>query len=433
MLPVQKKRYISVSASTKKGIRAISQKKSTQPRRKHQLQVQPSAMNPSQLPVVIPRDGSSGDLAAASHSKPLVRWTVQHLGKVPPPASDDYTTWTVEQLRKECAARKLRVSRKTTRAEKIDSLEQNDAVRQSGAISTAAVVDKKQGAIANAITVEPGKRMTIDCTVRLLTILFSDAFCARIARSDASVTRQKIQREAYTAPLDSRFWQQVKSEFLTNVIDYNKVPGTPNPRLAPLKPWRILKHDTVTLYAAWKDVNERYTNALRGFATSGISEQDGKDFFEYCNGQVDTYYLRVCLHAKSKNTPMADGCTSQQKITVGSLKRSAADAFPQLDPPKAYRPCKIAAKVVSSGTNVILREDVSPTSIPVSSSVVDVDVDINLILDRLVKLHTLIDQIKTSLYKLETDGRSDRDLEASLMLYQRHVRQCERRLEASVS
>lgn len=37
---------------------------------------------------------------AASTPPPLVRWTIKKPGTTPPPTSDDYTTWTVEQLRK---------------------------------------------------------------------------------------------------------------------------------------------------------------------------------------------------------------------------------------------------------------------------------------------------------------------------------------------
>ncbi|KAG3076928.1 hypothetical protein PI124_g20108 [Phytophthora idaei] len=40
----------------------------------------------------------------------------------PPPSPDDYSTWTVDQLKLECAARKLAVAKNTIKADKVTIL-----------------------------------------------------------------------------------------------------------------------------------------------------------------------------------------------------------------------------------------------------------------------------------------------------------------------
>ncbi|KAE8882571.1 hypothetical protein PF010_g24103 [Phytophthora fragariae] len=47
----------------------------------------------------------------------VTKWTVRNPGTVVPPACNDYSMWTVLQLRKECAERKFRLGRKVIKAE----------------------------------------------------------------------------------------------------------------------------------------------------------------------------------------------------------------------------------------------------------------------------------------------------------------------------
>ncbi|KAL3666989.1 hypothetical protein V7S43_007934 [Phytophthora oleae] len=46
----------------------------------------------------------------------VTNWTVRNAGKVVPPTCNDYSLWTVVQLRKECAERKSRLGRKVTKS-----------------------------------------------------------------------------------------------------------------------------------------------------------------------------------------------------------------------------------------------------------------------------------------------------------------------------
>ncbi|KAG3140924.1 hypothetical protein PI126_g15742 [Phytophthora idaei] len=56
----------------------------------------------------------------------LVRWTLEKPRTTAPPKSDDYTTWTVKQLRKERTSRKIRLNRKTSTDERIKLLVELD-------------------------------------------------------------------------------------------------------------------------------------------------------------------------------------------------------------------------------------------------------------------------------------------------------------------
>ncbi|KAG6955636.1 hypothetical protein JG688_00011797 [Phytophthora aleatoria] len=46
---------------------------------------------------------------AATHPERVTKWTVKRPGSVVPPTCNDYDSWTVAQLRKECTERKLRL------------------------------------------------------------------------------------------------------------------------------------------------------------------------------------------------------------------------------------------------------------------------------------------------------------------------------------
>ncbi|KAG6967096.1 hypothetical protein JG687_00004465 [Phytophthora cactorum] len=58
-------------------------------------------------------------------------WTVKHPGKVIPPTSNDYESWTVMQLRKECTERKLQLTRTTSKQDQIRHLWSYDVTKRS--------------------------------------------------------------------------------------------------------------------------------------------------------------------------------------------------------------------------------------------------------------------------------------------------------------
>lgn len=117
-------------------------------------------------PVRAPSVTESAGVGAAA-----VNWTVEDPGSITPSTSNDYGTWTVEQLRKECTSRKLRLSWKPSADKRVQQLLRFDAVRQS-----------MQTSIGTDPASASAPRKTGNCAFRLLNILFSDGFSARFVQ-----------------------------------------------------------------------------------------------------------------------------------------------------------------------------------------------------------------------------------------------------------
>ncbi|GMF44528.1 unnamed protein product [Phytophthora fragariaefolia] len=168
-------------------------------------------------PSAIGKSAPPGDLAEIADADTPVsaNWTVKEAGGITPPTSDDYGTWTVEQLRKECTSRKLRLSRKTSSADRVKHLTEFDAVHLA-IVGTVMGSQTPGGA--------DGQPLSKHCIFRLVNVLFSDVFAARFAETGNTPTRQQLDVSDVNAT--SSFWRDVGSEFNTNRADYNQVMST---------------------------------------------------------------------------------------------------------------------------------------------------------------------------------------------------------------
>ncbi|KAG6954612.1 hypothetical protein JG688_00012268 [Phytophthora aleatoria] len=179
-------------------------------------------------------------------------WTVKIPGKVVPPVCNDYNTWTVLQLRKECTEIKLRLPRTTSKPEQIKHLKDHDAAYM--------VV---QTTVDDEYTMEPRLRKTKHYWVRLLYALFSDRFAIRLASSEDAATRKQID-----------------------------AGGTVNnPLFDCIDPSKIVLHEIPRLYGIWKKANRKYVKAYSKFYVSG---QNSNEFYSFCEGNLDIVYLRAC-------------------------------------------------------------------------------------------------------------------------------------------
>jgi hypothetical protein len=62
-----------------------------------------------------------------------------------------------------------------------------------------------------------------------------------------------------------------------------------------IDPGKIVHHDWKKLRSMWKGVNAEYKAALTRFTMSGTHDDN---FFNFCNGKLDVYYLRKKLDGK---------------------------------------------------------------------------------------------------------------------------------------
>jgi len=58
---------------------------------------------------------------------------------------------------------------------------------------------------------------------------------------------------------------------------------------------KIVPHDWKKLRSLWKQVNSHYKECLGWFTKSGTHSSN---FFDFCDGRLETYYLRQHLDAR---------------------------------------------------------------------------------------------------------------------------------------
>ena len=84
------------------------------------------------------------------------------------PTSDDYSTWNANQIRKECTARKLNMKSTSKREERVKCLVASHEMK----IKLASYVTDTGGQPSQP----PGSIRSKHCMIRLINILFDDAF-----------------------------------------------------------------------------------------------------------------------------------------------------------------------------------------------------------------------------------------------------------------
>jgi len=133
------------------------------------------------------------------------------------------------------------------------------------------------------------------CPYRLLNILFSDMFSEGLAQLGGAADR--FQLDSGKASTNQLFWEGVQEAFTSNWHLFenlhfeDEVLGT----LHHLNLKKIVHHDWKKLRAMWKNLNAEYKAVLARYTMSGTHTSD---FFEFCHGRHDIYYLRKHLEAK---------------------------------------------------------------------------------------------------------------------------------------
>ena len=136
----------------------------------------------------------------------------------------------------------------------------------------------------------------IQCSFRLMNILFSDGFAGSFATLGNTANRAIL--DAGKASNDEYFWTGVKGAFDKPNILYDTLLFMDDDVLCDrddIDPSHIVHHDWKKLRSIWKGVNADYKAALTRFTISGTHSCD---FFGFCNGKLETYYLRKHLEMK---------------------------------------------------------------------------------------------------------------------------------------
>ncbi|KAF4136082.1 hypothetical protein GN958_ATG14726 [Phytophthora infestans] len=162
-----------------------------------------------------------------------------------PPTSENYNKWSLDQHKLECTARKLNVIKNTKKDDRAMILDAWDANR--GGVEALLLRQRKQAKGGGG---EKDKH-TNGCMFRLLNVLFSDRFFEEFIATGNQLSRKQIEKGA------PRFGQTLQ------------------------------RHLETTL-RMWKEVSGSFASAE---AKSKVSGQGSYDFWDFCGGRADVYYL----------------------------------------------------------------------------------------------------------------------------------------------
>ena len=131
-----------------------------------------------------------------------------------------------------------------------------------------------------------------------MNILFSDKFCEEFAQLGNVASRATL--DTGKAGNDCHFWEKVQVEYQVNDNPlYNTLQFTDvdvfEAQQDLIDPSTILGHDWKKLRSIWKGLAADYKAALSRYTLSGTHESD---FYNFCNGKVEPYYLRKLLEVK---------------------------------------------------------------------------------------------------------------------------------------
>jgi hypothetical protein len=147
-------------------------------------------------------------------------------------------------------------------------------------------------------------RKEVQCSFRLLNVLFSDTFASDFAALGDVANRQLL--DSGKAGNDEHFWVRVQDEYVSTNNDYGLLLFDDDEILSAqdhIDPSKILNHQWKKLRHIWKAINADYKAALTRCTLSGTHESS---FYDFTNGKLDVYYLRKWLQAKPHLNDMVE-------------------------------------------------------------------------------------------------------------------------------
>jgi hypothetical protein len=171
-------------------------------------------------------------------------------------------------------------------------------------------------------------RKEVQCVYRLMNLLFSDGFATDFANIGKTSSRALL--DSGMAGNDQHFWVKVQKAFVdpTN-IEFGIFDFEGDEVFAGLDhidPSRIVKHDWKKLRDIWKGLNADYRAAHGRFNLSGTHDSN---FFAFCYGKLDLYYLRKRLELKPGlnefvQAGLPEGCALSSDVSIGNTPVNTA-------------------------------------------------------------------------------------------------------------
>ncbi|KAL3666990.1 hypothetical protein V7S43_007935 [Phytophthora oleae] len=150
-----------------------------------------------------------------------------------------------------------------------------------------------------------------------------------------------------------------------------------------IDPSIIVQHTTTKLYEMWKIVNGNY---MKAFAKFNVSGQHSNAFYDFCSGDLEVAYLRVCINEKPELEPFVKG-GMRQEDEIDSLSLST------LPPP----PVKVAKwqdqvlQTINRMEDIFVKAPITETAVPSKSDATQKPNEEGVLIDHIAKLHQLIE------------------------------------------
>ncbi|KAE8902708.1 hypothetical protein PF005_g2304 [Phytophthora fragariae] len=214
------------------------------------------------------------------------KWTVMvsldsRKRTIPPPTSDNYKDWSLDQLKLECTARSLNVAKNTRKDERVKVLSAWDANMEG--LEALLSLQRKKTKRGRG---EDDKR-TKGCMFRLLNVLFSIRFYVLFVSIGNQLRREEIDQGGST------FWMDVAAAFGSDTGEFDRIISD-DAVFQDVDASYKMGHSAAKLKRMWKEVSSNFARAEAG---SKVSGQGSHDFWDFCDDRADVYYLdRRCEH-----------------------------------------------------------------------------------------------------------------------------------------
>ena len=158
------------------------------------------------------------------------------------------------------------------------------------------------------------------CPYRLLNVLFSDMFSEGLAQLGNAAARFEL--DSGKASNNQLFWEGVQEAFTSpsELIDNLHFDDDVLSKLHHINLKRIIHHDWKKLRVMWRNLNSEYKAALGRYTMSG---NHSSNFFDFCNGRRDVYYLRKHLETKP-NLNATVAADLPEEVSISSSGRPAS-------------------------------------------------------------------------------------------------------------
>lgn len=201
-------------------------------------------------------------------------------------------------------------------------------------------------------------RKQVQCSFRLINILFSDDFAGAFATLGDVANRALL--DTGRAANDEHFWVRFRAAFVEPHPDYDTLDFVSSDEVFStqdhIDPGIIVPHDWKKLRTIWKGIQAEYKAALSRFTVSGTHDMS---FYNFCYGKLDVYYLRKKLEGRPNLMPTVEADLPKDCALASDMQVNDVIVLPT--PPSSKRQ-KISPGQQENSSGVMIAEAIRDLS-----------------------------------------------------------------------